>query len=80
MGFTEKEYSLQALETKDITEAQFDAIAFVAASGFGQDPNSPSMREDTREHIASADQIQLLLDSDTDRAVGFALYRRLLWQ
>lgn len=60
----------------NLTRTQEKEINAVASAGFGANPET--MMADTRQHIESADYVQQArINGET---VGFALYRRCLWQ
>lgn len=54
-----------------------EQIAQIAAEGFGRANDADNYR-DTFEHVNSADHLQLA--THNEQPVGFALYRRCLWQ
>lgn len=65
-------------ETRTAANAgMVEHIAEVAAQGFGRD-NDAENYQDTANHVGNVEHIQLA--HDDERLVGFALYRRCLWQ
>lgn len=61
----------------NLTSSDIKNINKIAAAGFGQE-ETKEMLEDTQEHIRAADFIQRSYIEGEE--VGFALYKRLLWQ
>lgn len=57
-------------EIKDITD--------IAAAGFGFEDPTPAVLDDIRNHVESAEIIQIGYCGQ--ERTGFALYRRLLWR
>lgn len=69
------EYSTKT--PNDITEQDVDQLAHLAGIGFGQG-DSPAMREDSINHIAGSEYIQLA--HYNNELVGFSMVRRCLWR
>jgi len=66
------------LETTTNTKrVNMEIAATITAQGFGRD-NDEANYQDTREHLESADYIQLM--HLQERLVAFAAYRRQLWR
>lgn len=69
---------IRTLQTSEITTELAEALSDVAASAFHQ-PLNEAMKNDTAQHLQSAEHIQVLY-TPAEEAVGFALYRSCLWQ
>jgi len=61
----------------EIVPSVITEMNVVACKAFGQS-SVKEMLEDTRGHIQAAEQVQLAYVDEV--LVGFALYRRCLWQ
>ena len=59
------------------TDHDIDQLAHLAGIGFGQG-DTPAMRQDTMQHIADSDTIQLA--HDEEQLVAFSMTRRCLWR
>lgn len=69
---THERHTVSSISDKDLAEA-----AEITARAFGRDNDEENLH-DTEEHLSSADQIQLIRNSE--RLVAYAAYRRKLWQ
>lgn len=63
---------------KKLRKDDIEAAAGLTALGFGRRADTYNL-QDTTEHLSTADHVQLVHD-DNEHLVGFAAYRRLLWQ
>lgn len=72
------EIQIQTMPTCEIHDQHLSQLALVAAKGFGDTVLTERMINDTREHIESADHVQLV--SGSRGYIGFALYKELLWR
>ena len=60
------------LQTNDLEQA-----AGLTAQGFGREANEHNY-QDTKDHLDGADHLQIVRSES--ELVGFAAYKRLLWQ
>lgn len=67
--------NIDTFRPHELTGAQLRAVASLASSGFG---TSPTIEQDTKNHIEAADIIQLAMIDENP--VGFAMYREYLWR
>lgn len=70
-------FTIELANAKDLSEADLEVAAALTAAGFGR-PADQHNYQDTKDHILSAEYLQL--GRDNGSLVGFASYRRLLWQ
>jgi hypothetical protein len=61
------------LQNKDMEQA-----AYLTAQGFGREADEHNY-QDTKDHLDDADHLQIVRSAENE-LVGFAAYRRLLWQ
>jgi hypothetical protein len=69
--------SLSIEISKKLTTHDLEQAATLTALGFGREANEHNY-QDTRAHLESADHLQVVRHED--ELVGFAAYKRLLWQ
>jgi hypothetical protein len=62
---------------KRLSRRELEPAAILTATGFGRDADEHNYL-DTQEHLESADHLQFVRDNG--ELVGFAAYKRLLWQ
>lgn len=68
---------IETMNTHEVSSKLIKTLNEIAATGFNQPPND-AMMNDTKQHIQSAEHIQIAYTSPQE-AIGFALYRRCLW-
>jgi len=69
--------SLSIELSKKLTTRDLEQAATLTALGFGREADEHNY-QDTRAHLESADHLQVVRRKD--ELVGFAAYKRLLWQ
>jgi hypothetical protein len=68
---------ISMMKTEKIKTRTIEEVNGVVAAGFGIDPGA--MYDDTKEHLAAADVLQLTRLEDGS-AGAIAMYRRCLWR
>jgi hypothetical protein len=68
---------LQTTKLSELTEETIIGLNKVVASAFGHQGDPSQMLEDTKQHLASADAVQIMTEHEAP--IALAMYRSCLW-
>lgn len=69
---------LQTTTFHELTEETIIRLNKVVASAFGYQGDPSQMLEDTKQHLASADTVQIMTEHEIP--IALAMYRSCLWR